>query len=231
MKVFGCILLLIVLFLMVPVIVHIDSAPEITITVKYFWFKKGILPKGEKTAGKKKASARPKTKKKKKEREKRALSYTLQELLDLLQTLQRRTSPAVRRLLRRTSLAKFRLCMIVVGEDAAETAIKFGKVNAQVFTAVALVKETIRLKADQIEILPGFGASQSEISYSGVVRLAPLALLVAGVQIAFWGLVSALPLFLRSSKKKTSKNAGDDAAAALRKEDQNGKETPLERGA
>ncbi|MFV0496568.1 MAG: hypothetical protein ACK5L0_00145 [Candidatus Fimivivens sp.] len=228
MTVFGCILLLIVLFLMVPVIVHIDSAPKLTITVQYLCFKKGILPKSDKATGKKKA--RPRAKKKKKERKKRALSYTLQELLSLLQTLQRRTSPAVRRLLRRTSLAKFRLRMIVVGEDAAQTAIKFGKTNAQVYNAVAWVKEIIRLKADQIEILPGFGVSRSERSYSGIVRLAPLALLVAGVQIVFWGMISALPLLLKSSKKKTSKNVGGDAAA-LRKEDKNGKETPIERGA
>lgn len=230
MKVFGFVLLLIVLLLMVPVIMHIDSAPQLTVSVRYLWFKKGILPKGEKGQGKEKEPAQPKTPKKKKAKAKRELSYTLQELLDLFQTLQRRTSPAVRRLLRRTSLAKFRLRMIVVGEDAADTAIKFGKVNAQVFTVVALVEAFIRLKADQIEILPGFGASQGEMSYSGVVRLAPLALLVAGVQIAFWGLASTLPLFLKSRKNKTSKKAGG-AAAEPRKEDQNGKETSLERGA
>ncbi|MEA5136960.1 MAG: hypothetical protein VB035_12570 [Candidatus Fimivivens sp.] len=230
MKVFGLVLLLIILFLMVPVIVHLDSAPQLTVTVKYLWFKKGILPKGEKGQGKEKEPAEPKTPKKKKARKKRQLSYTLEELFELLQKLQQRTSPAVRRLLRRTSLAKFRMRMVVVGEDAAETAIKFGKVNAQVFTAVAFVAGLIKLKADQIEILPGFGASQSEMSYSGVARLSPLALLVAGVQIAFWGLASALPLFLKSQKDKTYKKTGGDAAEP-RKEDQNGKETSLERGA
>lgn len=230
MKIFGCILLLIVLFLMAPVIVHIDSVPKLTITVRYFWFKKGILPKDEEKVAKKKKAPRAKTKKKKKDREKGTFSYTLLELLDLLQKLQQRISPAMRRLLRRTSLAKLRLRMVVVGEDAAETAIKFGKVNAQVFAAVALLEGTIRLKAEQIEVVPGFGAEQGEISYSGVVRFVPLALLIAGAQIAFWGLVSALPLFLKSSKKKTLKTAGDKAAA-LRKEDQNGKETPFERGA
>ena len=228
MKILAAILLLLALLLTVPVRLYVNSAPELTITVKYFWFKKGILPKGEKRA-KKKAPDGNKPQKKKKEREQRKLSYTLQEVLDLLQTLHRRTSPAVRRLLRRTSLAKFRLRMIVAGQDAADTAIRFGKLNAQVFTAVALVKGIIRLKADQIEILPGFGVSQSETSYSGEMRLAPLALLIAGIQVAFWGLASALPLYLKSRKKTSKKAAGDTAAA--RKEDQNGKETPLERGA
>ncbi|KAF5030772.1 hypothetical protein DSECCO2_634690 [anaerobic digester metagenome] len=153
----------------------------------------------------------------------------MQEMWTLLRKLLRHTSPAVRRLLRRTSLAKFRMRMVVAGGDAADTAIKFGKVNAQVFTAVAVVKEMINLKADQIEILPGFGASQSETSYSGELRLSPFALLVAVVQIAFWGLVSSLPLLLKSRNNKTLKKAGGNVAGA-RKEDQNGKETSLERG-
>lgn len=231
MKIFGFVLLLIVLLLMVPVIVHLDSEPQLTVTVKYLWFKKGILPKGEKSAEKKKGPSDSKAPKKKKTREKRQLSYKLEEIFELLQKLQQRTSPAVRRLLHRTSLAKFRMRMVVVGEDAADTALKFGKVNAQVFTAVAFVAGLIKLKADQVEILPGFGASQSEMSYSGVARLSPLALLVAGVQIGFWALASALPMFLRSRKNKTSKKTGGDGAADPRKEDQNGKETSLERGA
>ncbi|HWP50412.1 MAG TPA: DUF2953 domain-containing protein [Clostridia bacterium] len=229
MKVLGCIFLLIVLVLMVPVVVHVDSHPELTVTVKYLWFKKGILPKGEGRA-KKKTSDSETGEKTKKIKEKRELSATLQELLTLVQKLLRRTSPAVRRLLRRTSLAKLRMRMIVAGKDAADTAIKFGKVNAQVFTAVAIVDRIVTLKADQIQILPGFGVSQSESSYSGEMRLSPFALLVAGVQIAFWGLVAGLPLVLKSRKNKTLKKAGGDADAA-RKEDQNGKETSFERGA
>ena len=57
MKVWGCILLLIVLPLMIPVVVHVDSHPQLTVTIKYFWFKKGILPKGERPAKKKEAPA------------------------------------------------------------------------------------------------------------------------------------------------------------------------------
>lgn len=230
MKIFAAILLLLILVLLVPVRLYVNSAPEITVTVKYFWFKKGILPKGEKRAKKKDMPKKPKTEKKK-ARKKRQISYTLQEVLDLLQMLRHRASPSVRRLLRRTTVAKFRLRMIVAGQDAADTAIKFGKVNAQVFTAVALVAEIIRLKADQIEILPGFGVAKSETSYSGEMRLSPLALLVAGAQIGFWSLVSAVPLYLKSRKNNISKKTAGGDAAEVRKEDQNGKETPLERGA
>lgn len=228
MKIFGCILLLIILLLLVPVRMHIDSAPELTVTVKYLWIKKGILPKEAHRAGKT-APSGEKTERKKKLREKRELPGTWQELFELFQKLLHRTSPAIRRLLRRTSLAKFRLRMIVAGKDAADTAIRFGKVNAQVFTAVAVVKEIIKLKADRIEILPGFGVDKSETSYSGEMRLSPFAVLAAGAQIAFWGLISALPVFLKSRKSKTSKKTGGDTAA--RKEDQNGEATPLERGA
>ncbi len=226
MKIIGCIFLLIFLLLLLPVRLYVNSEPELTVVVKYLWFKKGILPKGEKPAQK----APEKKKSTKKIKEKRALSYTLQELLELMRILLRRTTPPVRRLLRRTSLAKLRLRMIVAGEDAAKTAIKFGKVNAQVFSAVALIKQVIRLNAEEIEILPGFGVAKGETSYSGELRLIPLAMLAAGVQIAFWGLASALPVFLRSRKKNASGQSGGEAPAA-RKGDQNGKETPVKRGA
>lgn len=230
MKIIGCVLLLIFLLLFLPVRLYINSEPELTVVVKYLWFKKGILPKGEKPAKKAPREKKPKKKPKKKAKEKRALSYTLQELLELTRILLRRTTPAVRRLLRRTSLAKLRLRMIVAGNDAAETAIKFAKVNGQVFSAVALIKQVIRLNAEEIEILPGFGVAKGETSYSGELRLIPLAMLAAGAQIAFWGLVSALPVFLRSRKKNASGQSGGEAPAA-RKGDQNGKETPVKRGA
>lgn len=221
MKIFGCILLLILVIMLVPVVIHFDSAPQLTVNVKYFWLKKAILPKEDKHTKKVKVPSDKAAKKKKRPKKKPQLPDSPQELFSLLLKLLRKTSPAVRRLLRRTSLAKFRLRMIVAGSDAMATAIKFGKVNAQIFYIVGLVERIITLKADQIEILPGFGAERSEATYSGEVRLSPLFLLVAGLQVLFW----SLPLLLKMKKSKPSDKADGDTAEQ-RKEDNHGKKTP-----
>lgn len=229
MKVFGCILLLLILLLLVPVFVVFDKNLEFSVTLKYFWFKRNILPKKKtetKEAEKPDEDREPKEKKKKK----KELPATPQEIWELLQKLIPRLTPPVRRLLRRTTIAKFRLRMIVVGDNAADTAIKFGKVNAAVFSFVAVVNRIVTLKVKQIDIIPGFGADLSETSCSGEIRLVPLALLIAGVQFAIWSLVSAFPLLLSKSKDKKDhkQNGNDDTIAERRKEDSNGKETSIE---
>lgn len=221
MKIFGCILVLILALMLVPVVIHFDSAPQLTVTVNYFWIKKKIFPQKEKRIQKPKSARDKAAGKKKQAKKKPKLPDTPQELFSTLIKFVKRTGPTVRRMLRRTSLAKFRLRMIVADSDAAKTAMKFGRVNAEVFYIVALIERVVTLKTDQIDILPGFGAEKSEMSYSGEIRLSPLFLLVAGVQLIFWG----LPLMLKFRKPKASQKI-DGVVAEQRKEDNDGKKTP-----
>lgn len=227
MKVFIGILLLLILILLVPIIVVFEAKPKLSVQVKYFGFKKDLFlnEKDDKIKAKKtpkKGQAKGKKEKKKGE------TFTKTDLWRWYQKLRHRLSPTVRRLLRRTSVGKFRLRIVVVGNDAADTAIRFGKMNQRVFFIVALVDRIMTLKTEQIDIIPGFGAKEKETYCSGVIKLIPIVLLITAFQLGFWGLLAAFPLLrTRSKGKSTNKTKAQDMPIAEDgKEEKNGQETP-----
>lgn len=95
-------------------------------------------------------------------------------------------------LLRRTGLARVSLRLVVKGEDAAATALRFGRANAAVYSATAALDRIFSLRVERIEIIPGFSAEQEEYSCSGEIRLFPLAVLIAALQLGFWTLIALI---------------------------------------
>lgn len=98
----------------------------------------------------------------------------------------------MQRLLRRTGLARVSLRLVVKGEDAAATALRFGRANAAVYSTVAALDRIFFLRVEQIEIIPGFAAEQEEYSCSGEIRLFPFAVLIAALQLGFWTLIALI---------------------------------------
>ena len=228
MKVFIGILLLLILILLVPIIVVFEANPKLSVQVKYFGFKKALFlnEKDDKIKAQKTPKKGPA--KRKKEKKKRETTFTKTDLWRWYQRLRHRVSPTVRRLLRRTSVGKFRLRIVVVGNDAADTAIRFGKINQRVFFIVALIDRIMTLKTEQIDIIPGFGEEKKETTCSGVIKLIPIVLLITASQLGFWGLLAAFPMLRTRSKGKSTNQtkAQDMLIAKDGKEEKNGQETP-----
>ncbi|MBP0980588.1 MAG: DUF2953 domain-containing protein [Oscillospiraceae bacterium] len=223
MKIFLAVLAVLILILLIPVRVVASTTPEMTAELKYLFFKKRLYPleKKEKKAKKPKKEKPPKEPKKKK-----GFPLTVKEIIALLPKAFSKLMPPVKKLLRRTTIAKFRLKMVVVGGDAAETAIKFGKTNAAVVNAVALIDRIFTLRAKQIDIIPGFESLESEFEGSGEVRAIPLAALIAAVSLGINLLILLLPPLMAKKKNKKS-----EIKENTRKDENDGKEESAQRSA
>lgn len=223
MKIFLAVLAVLILILLIPVRVVASTTPEMTAELRYLFFKKRLYPleKKEKKAKKPKKEKPPKEPKKKK-----GFPLTVKEIIALLPKAFSKLIPPVKKLLRRTTIAKFRLKMVVVGSDAAETAIKFGKTNAAVVNAVALIDRIFTLRAKQIDIIPGFESLESEFEGSGEVRAIPLAALIAAVSLGINLLILLLPPLMAKKKNKKS-----EIKENTRKDENDGKEESAQRSA
>lgn len=145
------ILILLLVILLIPVRVSAGAssgkAPHAVLRWLFLSIPLFPRPKRKKTQDKSESSKPGK----KKEKPKRSLKPLLAELLARFDRLSR----PVQRLLRRTGLARVSLRLVVKGEDAAATALRFGRANAAVYSTVAALDRIFSLRVEQIEIIPG----------------------------------------------------------------------------
>jgi hypothetical protein len=197
MTVLLCILAALALILLIPVRVAVRADPALGVAVRYLFWTGVVLPAAEKPAAPKKAKKKPPVEKKKK-----PLRQQLDRYLPILQDLLPRCLGPVRRLLRRTAVARLELAVTVAGADAADTAVAFGRMNAAVYTAVAALDRIVTLQVRRIDITPDFTAQKGGYFFSGEIRLIPLAALAAAVNIAALAAVSAVKTAVKNKKAK-----------------------------
>jgi len=225
-KIFLAVLAVLILILLIPVRVVASTTPEMTAELRYLFFKKRLYPLEKKEKKEKKAKKPKKEKPEKEPKKKKGFPLTVKEIIALLPKAFSKLIPPIKKLLRRTTIAKFHLKMVVVGSDAAETAIKFGKTNAAVVNAVALIDRIFTLRAKQIDIIPGFESLESEFEGSGEVRAIPLAALIAAVSLGINLLILLLPPLIAKKKNKKS-----EIKENTRKDENDGKEESAQRSA
>lgn len=213
LAVVGVIAVVFLLLLIIPLRAKLKIKDDKTfLTLQYLFFKRDILPEKEKeteqTANDEAAAPKNKTAKAETKTSKKP---SVKELVPIaIDALPKCIAP-IRKLLKRTTVADFELCMVVVGEDAADTAVKFGRMNALVFPAVKMASEIITLKHNRIELIPGFAAEKEQTDLYANVRITPLAALMAAANIA----IIVLGAFMRAEKNKPTE-----------RKSQNGKEQP-----
>ena len=186
----------IVVILALPITVSVGFDKEMSLSVRYLFLKMKILPEEQK-AEKKKQPA----KKKEKPPPKKLKLESLTSALDWTALRFDRLFKIVKKLLRRTTVAKLNLLVTVSGEDAADTAIKYGKTNALVYTAISMLDSMITLKADKVDIIPGFDGREAQIIFSFKIKIIPLAVITAGLNIGLWFLCSVIKGSARPKKQ------------------------------
>ncbi|MBQ2265972.1 MAG: DUF2953 domain-containing protein, partial [Clostridia bacterium] len=73
---------------------------------------------------------------------------------------------------------KFKLDLIIVGEDAAMTAIEYGAVCGIVYPVLSFIDQNLNIKLKQINVEAGFKHKESEFSTSFDVKANALLLLI-----------------------------------------------------
>lgn len=130
---------------------------------------------------------------------------SLREWLELLRMIAESGGRLARRFWKGLVVDKLTLHMAVAGSDAADAAISYGRLNAQVYTAYAFLSQFVTLKNTDIRLVPDFLSDESRIEVSGELFFR-VGTLLASCFAAVWHLIRLL------IRAKNAENAERDVA-------------------
>ena len=114
------------------------------------------------------------------------------------------------------TINEFYLTMHVSGSDAADTAIKYGKLASWLFPALGKIASTCKMKKYDVDISPDFLATKNQADLYLSVSVVPLritnAAIVLAVQLVFKVL---LKILFANNKAKKSVNIKDVSAETV----------------
>ncbi len=232
----GIILFFIIIFsIPVRVTAHYDGT--FTLFVKYSLLKINLLPKKEKKKkdkpkkAKKDKPKKDKPKKEKAEKEKpeehkvgkkkkkedkdniflkfyknQGFEGVLQLIADALEAVTGIFSDIFKHFVFR----ELYLDMTIAGSDAAETAIKYGKISSAVFPAMGLLCSKARVKKYDIDISPDFLATKDDAKFHVQFGISPIfitnAVIIAGYKLVKNVLLKLLKANNEDNKQKKTIN-------------------------
>lgn len=108
------------------------------------------------------------------------------------------------RIYRGVAVERFTLRAAICGEDAADTAIKYGEVCCFAFPALSFLLTHARRYRQDIEIIPNFAGNGNKLSFDGVFTLYPILILahLLGALLRFAFLQIKITIRIRQAKRK-----------------------------
>lgn len=201
-------LLLVTALLLCPVTGRLAWDQCLAVQIRYLFFKIKVYPprpKKEKNLKKNKGKKKKKTAEPPKEEKKEKLTaQAIGQLCGMVSAAVKSAKKPVKLLLRHLKIKNVKLFVLVSGPDACETAIRYGKLNAAVYSTLATVKNIVTVRRTSIEIRPDFTEAEEQAAFQGEVCIAPLFALAAGVVFA----VSFLKEMVAKKKKGNMEKKG-----------------------
>lgn len=198
------ILALFVLLLLCPITAKLSYEEEFSAAISYLFFRIRI-PAPEKPEKPKKSSKKnQKTKQPSEKKKETASKETLKKYQELLKkrglsgllSLLSEVTDALKkagRKFRHLRVRLFSFQIAVVGGDAADTAILYGKTCAVVYPAVAAILHVCRYRTYHVEVQPDFTGEKTRIDAQIVLRISALYVVSAALGLA----LDALKIFLK----------------------------------
>ena len=182
---------LIALVLLLPVGLHVSFAGEFRARLYVLGLPFTLYPKKEKKARTRKTRPAKAAKKKKKapgEASTPGIGAMLKEdgvgaVLSYLQKMASLIGTAVQRLLAAIVVDRLQLCMVLAGEDAAQTAVLHGAACGVVFPALALLQTHTRVRSREVQVVPDFVQGEQKVTFDVRLHACPLRLLWAGLRL------------------------------------------------
>ena len=160
------------------------KAGALGITFPVFQYPKPEKPKKEK---KKKAAKKPAESKPKKETPPRKKAKLT---LNILCTILRGAGSVTKALIGALHITKINICLGVRGEDPAEAARSYGKLNAWLYSAWCFLNKFIYLDFEQLRLVPDFGSAeptvQDRVSFRVSAQAYALVFTILRVLYEFW---------------------------------------------
>lgn len=176
----GGIILLIALLLILPIAARIDFKDDFFVKIKYLGITVyKITPDEEEQMPNEKAkkTENPKEKQKglfTKLTEKHGFKGAVKEILSFALDILKKT----KKQLLKIKLRNIKIDLIVVGSDAAQTAIDYGAICSVVYPVLSIIEQNLNVKYKKINITAGFKQLDSQFNFSLDVKATPISLLI-----------------------------------------------------
>jgi hypothetical protein len=162
------------------VVAVINYEEEFSFTVKWLFLKFVVYPPKPKKEKPEEKKEKPKEEKKK-EKTKKSNPFLdfyhnqgVSGVLELISSAVSAVKGMFRRLFKAVVIRDLSIFMRISGEDAAQTAIAYGKVCAAVFPAIGAVSSVVKIKNRDVRIEPDFQGEQPKRRFSVVAAVIPL---------------------------------------------------------
>ncbi|MGN1131128.1 MAG: DUF2953 domain-containing protein [Ruminococcus sp.] len=177
------ILLCLFLLTLFNVYIYAEYKDELSVWIKIAFFKLQIIPQKPKKKKKKHKKKKVKEKKKEPEKQENVLKNFIKEkglsgIINILKQIATLATETLKDLFKRVTLVSLRLNIQIAGEDAADTAIKYGYCCSVIFPAVSAILSVVKYKERNIQVVPDFSDDpQTKIDGKLVARIRICSLL------------------------------------------------------
>lgn len=198
--VIGVIISLILILLFLPITVDLVYDNSFLVKIKYFGIILFNYPKAKTIKQNKKTKEKTKVNSKPKKDNFLKTVYDQKGLLGSVEYFSNILEIILKKLwwiIKRFKFRRFKFDLIIATSDAANTAIKYGKICAAVYPVFSLLQSLVDFKPKTINISTDFDKSQSEFKISLLVKTSLLCCLTA--------LVGGLTQFLKLQRKEREK--------------------------
>lgn len=137
------------------------------------------------------------------------LGGDISEIIELVKQLIESASKPIKRLISHIRVNNFCLFITASGEDAAQAAMNYGKINWIVYTATAVLYEAVKLDVKKIDITADFNSGKTEYELSCKVKLR----LGTAIGCVLWLLFRIAKLYLKINSKNVNNTATADSKA------------------
>ena len=177
------------LLLLIPIRLALDFDGELSVRLRYLFLCFRLYPRKEKKKKKpeKAAGKRKRAPEKDKDSSSGLSSFgkMLKEdgpgaVIAYLSERVKLTATAVKKLLHVLTVDRLELVIRAAGEDAADTALLFGKICAGVYPSLSALQCVIRTRKRQVEITPDFTGGGTQVRFHVRLHAIPLRILAVG---------------------------------------------------
>lgn len=186
-------LFLLFLLLNIPVYFELRFKEKLCLKIKYLKFSFSVFPKEEKynkieeKIDNKNENLKLEKKRKKKENyiSKLFKQKGLLGILNILKELAALSTETTKKVFLKILIDTINLDIMVVGEDACDTALKTGKIKSFISLYLLKMVKDINKNRYNVNIYPGFSAEKTEIDLYARIHFKPISILNIAVVAAF----------------------------------------------
>ena len=175
---------------------------DVRVTLRYLFLSLRLFPRPPRKAPAPPAPEKSSAGEKKSTRPRKGRVEAVLDGVGLVNDLLPQAGRGLGYILRRTTLSRCRIFLTVAREDAADTALRYGQVNAALYSAYALIASLLRVREFRLTVIPDYlhGPQAEDAGAEVTLRVRP-STLIAGALIFLFRAAGQLSRLAPARKK------------------------------